>query len=296
MICYLLSNIPSYVKINGIYVGKISQNVKIIETENTPFFEFLPENENFRCVYGCEKSQNLLIVKIKNSLFVTPNFSKLNCHPFKVLFQKQVTNYNHNVTITAVLDGCVKFFIDGFITSVKTLPFIPNGFDAYFYKKFLRVSFYAEKTALFIYSLDSGNLIFSDLVDEFSVTDIIETKKRYFIVTKSVINEQWTLDENSKLILRRDFKERDFFQIHPSLIPLAFFENVNINASVKDIVTPDFNSKITNLYSFLGKSNAVINSPFNKDEVLLIKNDVITSVKCEFTNRLISNVFAEDYN
>ncbi len=296
MNCYFLSDISSHLKINGEYVGVISNNLKKVTVNcDKPLIEFLPCNTLYQSVYGNKNTANLKTFMVNNCLICMPLFSKVNNYPFKVIGQKQKNSYSLYATLTVVLDGCVKFFLDGTISAVNRLPFIPTDFNVEFYQNFIILSFHAEKTALFVYSTDSGNLIFSDLVDQFRISNFIEVEKRYKTVTKTTLIESWSFEENSQLYSRHDVKEKDFYEINSYILPIAFFENVIIGGSVEKVVTPEFNARLIQLREFLGKVIKITPSPFDRNEVFLIKSDCLTAVKLEYTNRLISNVLAEDY-
>ena len=295
MNCYFLSDIDAHFKINGSYVSKACKNLKVTTANAFDLFEFLPHNPIYLPAYSNKENTRVKLFNFKDNLICYPVYSKVNNYPFKILYQKEKSNFLGNIVLTVVSDGAVKFFIDGSITAVATLPFLPAECDFDFYQNTLFVWFKGEKTAIFIYSLDSKNLIFSDLVDEFFISSVIEVKKRYQTVTKTIVSETWSISETPSLVGKKDSFEKDYFDIHPRLLPLAFFQNVILGANVSSIVTPSLNERASSLKDFLGKVIKIIPSPSDNLETLLIKNDCLTAVKLEFSNRLISNLFAEDY-
>lgn len=290
---YLFSEIPAHLKVNGEYLGKVNDNTYRLEVNaESPLFEFLPINSRYLPVYGSENSKEIKIFSINESKLIYPVYTLKNDYPFKVLGQKQQSNYNANASVTVVLDGTVKFFLDGSVNDVKALPFVPKNFEITLISNLIIISFSAERSALFIYSTQRGTLVYSDVVDEFYISDNLTVKKRYKTVNDTFIEEEWLLSDAPSLLSRKDFKVKDFLDVHPYLLPLAFFENLNIGASVQGAVTPNLNQKILDLQSFLGKYYKVI--PLNGESVYLIKPDNVTLAKVEFENRLISNVLEED--
>ena len=290
---YLYSETPAHLKINGEYYGKVNDNTFLIEENfENPLFEFLPINPRYQPVYGSENTKELRKFSVKNGQLVYPVYPLKNNYPFKVLGQKQQSSYNVTANVTAVLDGNIKFFLDGSITDVKPLPFIPKNFEISIVSNLIIISFTAEKSALFIYSVQSGTLVYYDVVDEFYISNNLTVKKGYKTVTDTFIEEEWQLSDSPTLLSRRDFKDKDFIDVHPHLLPLAFFENLIIGASVQDTVTFNLSQKIIDLQNFLGKYNKVL--PIDKESVYLIKPNSVTIAKVEFENRLISNVLEED--
>lgn len=290
---YLFSEIPAHLKVNGEYLGKVNDNTYHLEVNvESPLFEFLPINSRYLPVYGSENSKEIKIFSVNESKLIYPVYTLKNDYPFKVLGQKQQSNYNANASVTVVLDGTVKFFLDGSVSDVKALPFVPKNFEITLISNLIIISFSAERSALFIYSTQRGTLVYSDVVDEFYISDNLTVKKRYKTVNDTFIEEEWLLSDAPTLLSRKDFKVKDFLDVHPYLLPLAFFENLNIGASVQGAVTPNLNQKILDLQSFLGKYYKVI--PINGESVYLIKPDNVTLAKVEFENRLISNVLEED--
>ena len=290
---YLYSETPAHLKINGEYYGKVNDNTFLIEENfENPFFEFLPINTRYLPVYGSENSKELRNFSVKGGQLVYPVYPIKNNYPFKVLGQKQQSSYNVSASVTTVLDGTIKFFLDGSVSDVKALPFIPKNFEITITSNLIIISFSAEKSALFIYSVQSRTLVYSDVVDEFYITDNLTVKKAYKTVTDTFIEEEWSLSDTPILLSRRDVKGKYFNDVHPYLLPLAFFENLIIGASVQDAVTLSLSQKIIDLQNFLGKYNKVL--PLDSESVYLIKPNAITIAKVEFENRLISNVLEED--
>ena len=294
MNCYFLSDIPAHLKINGEYKGVVCKNLSYLTVNNGALFEFLPLNTAYYSVYSTQNSKNLKIYNFYNDKVLYPIFTLKNCHPFKVLSQKTKSYLSYNVKVTLVSDGCVKFFIDGSLYDIKSLPFIPKDFDVSFNNDYLFLSFTGEKTALFVYNFKSNSLCFSDIIDSFYVSNVLTVKKEYQTVTKTTINEEWDFSNDFKLISRRDEKARQFFDLNKELIALAFIENAVIGASVKEICTPSFNEKLSSLKEFLGKVIKAFPSPKNPSEVIIMYENFLSIVKIEYENRLINNILIED--
>lgn len=292
---YFLSEIPAHVKINGEYKGIVNDNLcsAKIDFEN-PLFEFLPTLDKFSAVYGDKTSKNIKIFRVNDELLVYPIYPLKNDNPFKLIGQKSKSSYSVSANVTVVADGAVKFFLDGSVTDVKTLPFTPKDFEINLFSNFIMLTFTLDKTAIFIYSQESQNLVFSDLVNEYYLSDYLTVKKGYKTVTGTFIEQDWALSQTPTLVATRDVKQKDFFEIHPQLLPLAFFENLILGADVKSVITRELNDRLLELKEFLGNVVKAVISP--DDRIWLIKENILTLAQVEFENRLISNVLTEDYN
>ena len=120
-------------------------------------------------------------------------------------------------------------------------------------------------------------------------------KKRFLCLTKTTLIEKWELSSPFKILAIEDEKERDFRLIPKFLLPLAFFENALIGASLKEITTKAFYDKTENLREFLGKVLKVIISPTDSDAVWLIGENGISSATLSFYNGLVDNLFVDDF-
>ncbi len=294
MNCYFLSEIPAHVKVNGEYLGVVNDNLFTAQINlKKPLFEFMPSSNKFSTVYGDKTQKNLKIYNVDGDLLIYPIYPLKQDNPFKIIGQKNLSNYGVTANVTLLCDGGIKFFLEGTINDIKTLPFIPNDFDILVYSNFIILTFSAEKTAIFIYSVESQNLVFSDLVNEYYFSDYLTVKKTYKTVTHTFIEQDWALSQVPSLIATRDVKQKNFFEIHPYLLPLAFFENLILGADVKNIITPSLNDRLLDLKEFLGKVIKVVSSP--DGNIWLIKENALTLAVVELQNRLISNVLTEDY-
>ena len=295
MNAFIFSEISAHLKVNGEYLGVVNNNLYHVENiGDNCFLEPYPKNHSYAPVYGDKNSKDIKIFNLNGDLIIYPIYPLRHDYPFKIIGQKQKSSYSIYVTVTVILDGCVKFFIDGAVSDVKALPFIPTSFEVDIVSNIITVAFSAEKTAFFMYDTESKKLVYSDVASGFFLSDNLSVKKEFNTITKTCIEEEWTVSSTPTLISFKDIKSKDFLEIHPQLLPLAFFENLIIGAKVENIVTPNLNGRISELKEFLGKIIKVIPSRTN-GETLLIKSDGVSLAKLEFNNRLISNVLVEDY-
>ena len=296
MNCYFLSDIPAHLKINGEYFGLINNNLSIVDNLSEDcFFEFLPTLSGYSHAYGCKSNKSLRVFKVDSNKLVVPVFERLQVLPFKFIMQKSESYHGETLTVTAYQDGGVKFFLDGIINDIKSIPFSPTNIEIRFYYNYVFVSFSLEKIALFIYDLTSKRLVFSDVIDSFLIDGDLIVKKSYQTVTSTQIIRVYNLNGEFSHISQRDEKLVDFEFLHPYLLPIGFFENVIIGGNVQKITTKNLHDKILDFKEFLGKVIKVIRPPFDSERFYLIKNDCISVCTLQYEDRLISNCLVDDF-
>ena len=292
---YFLSEITAHLKVDGEYLGTVSKNMLVGESENEPkLVEFLPLSADFSPVYYTPYSPEVKRYLSPDGLLFLPIFPPKHSGGFKVLFQRALQSFSGQITITVTVDSGAKLYVDGAFCKVVEIPFIPSDFSAEIYGDLLAVSFYKKKTALYIFRLD-GTLEYFDVVDEFQISSLLTDDKRYKNSTLTTIIEKWNLSSPFSLIERVDKKEKDFFLLPKQMLPLAFFENAKIGGSIKEIATPNFYQKAENLRGFLGKILGVVPSPKNEGEVWILGENNLSIATLSLKNGLVDNVFIEDF-
>ncbi|MBO7214677.1 MAG: hypothetical protein J6V66_04185 [Clostridia bacterium] len=293
---YFLSDIESHLKIDGEYAGIVSRNALYYTADTKPnLVEFLPLNSRFYQVYGGENSKDLGVFKVENGALFYPRFSQKHNLDFRLVFQEKVSSFGKEITVTVVEDGRVKLYLDGGVVDVKTLPFSPDKVEVKIEGEFLVLSFIKKKIALFIYHLQSGGLVYLDVVDEFSISSVLQVKKRHKTLTKTTVVERWNLSFSASLVECFSEMEKPYEYLNEKLIPLAFFENAILGGDVKAVVSKEFNEKTERLREFLGGVKRAIISPTDSNAVWLIGDCGVTNATLLYKNRLIDNVFLDDF-
>lgn len=293
---YFLSSIPCYLKINGSYLGEVDNNLKLVESsDNLTFLEFLPKDNLFYPVYGNENCDFMRVFKVDYGRLYHPVFLLKKRLSMKVLFQKTETFNFGKIIITCMTDGDVKVFLDGFISDVKTLPFIPKECEILLLDGYVAILLNGVKTAVLLYDVSTQKLCFSDVSDSVHFSDVLTLEKRYQTVTKTTIKETWSMTNEVKLLSLETNLEKPYREISENLLPLAFFENASLGADLKEIVTSNFYEKTTNLKSFLGDVISVVLSPTDSREVWLIQNDIALKGRLVKKGNLIDNVILDDF-
>ena len=123
---YLTAKIPSYLKINGNFIGKVNQNLKMVNANlGDALLEFLPVNTNYEPFY-CDLNNSYDFLDGK---LVFPAFNKKRNFDYKILTQKRYDIDGNSFLLTLLQDGTIKFYLDGTFIATDELPFIPTSFD-----------------------------------------------------------------------------------------------------------------------------------------------------------------------
>ncbi len=293
---FVTSDLPCHFKINGNYFGVIDKNLTEFEIEGSPLFEALPLSDNFLpCYSGIEGNKSIRVFKVLGGLLVYPVLRKSYNLGFKMLGQTETVINGVKTVLTAVLDGAPKFYLDGIISDVKPLPFCPENIDLHYENGLIFASFSKEKCALFVYSLESSGLVFSSVVNAFSIGETLTVKKEYKTVLKTRVIEKWNLSKECSLVEVKSESQKTFFDINEKLVPTAFFESVVIGASVNEIASPSLVKRYDSLREFLGKVIRVIPSPSEEDCVWLVLDNKVTKGIAVFESGLITNVLLDDF-
>ncbi len=294
--CYFLSNIPCYLKVDGKYLGVADNNLKTAKL-NSPFslVEFLPKDNSFYSIYGDKNCEFMRVFKVDDGFLYHPVFLRKKNLPLKVILQKNQALTLGEILITVVSDGDVKVFIDGYLSDVKTLPFIPNDIEIKVLNGYIAILLKGVKTAVFVYDINSRTLCYSDVANIVSFSDVLIVEKHYETVTKTTIKEKWSLSSEVTLLSLESSYEISYGLLNKNLLPLAFFENASLGADLKEIVTPNFYEKTKKLKSFLGDVINVVISPVNEKEVWLIENDLVIKGYLQTKGNLIDNVILDDF-
>lgn len=293
---YFLSSVPCYLKVNGNYVGEVDSNLKRLEdSSRLQLLEFLPKNTAYYPVYGKENGDYLRVFKVEDGILYHPVFLLKKNLSIKVIFQKSEIFAFGEILLTCAQDGDIKIFLDGYISDVKTLPFIPSECEIKHVEDFLVVLIKGVKTAVFLYGISSRKLCFSDVSDTAQFSSVLTLEKRYETVTKTTLKETWSLSNEVKLLSLESKFEKPYRLVNENLLPLAFFENACLGADLQEISTPEFYKKTPNLKSFLGNVISAVMSPVNDKEVWLIQNDLVVKGSIKTKGNLVDNVILDDF-
>ena len=290
---YFISSMPCHLKINGEYVGKVDDNLKSFSCiEKELFLEFLPINHEFFPTYADVTSlDGIKIFPLLNGKIIIPNFYKKPLSCFKVLMQKNFNHNGYNYLLTMVLDGAVKFFIDGNCAIVSDLPFTPSDCEIYTLNSFVFFAFKCGKIALYGYdfSTPSPTLVFKDIVDEFEVNNPLKIQKFYSFINPITVVEEWDLSLGVSLVLRNTTLSKNLNQINKNLVPLSFMETVSVMGDLSIYLTPTLLERTNDIYEFIKKPRYLFPLPSDFNKIVSITDSEIFIYEFSFEGNLISN-------
>ena len=291
---FFISNIPYHLKINGEYFGKVSKNLKVLSlSEPISFMEFLPINNRYFPTYADQTNlDGIKKFHFLNGDIILPNFDKKPLNLFKILYQKQFTVNGLSYLLSVVLDGTVKFYVDGNVAIIDTLPFIPTDCEIYTLSNLVFFTFSHSKTAIIGYDFSFSNpkLIFKDLVDEFEINSLLKIKKHYDFINPITLFEEWDLSSNVTLLSRKTEFLRKLNEIPKQLISLSFMQTVSVMGDLALYLTNELCSRANDIYEFIKKPTLLFNSPNSFEEVVSITDSEIFTYKFEFSGSLICNL------
>lgn len=289
---FFISNIPYHLKINGEYLGKVTKNLKFLSlNEPISFMEFLPINNKYFPAYADESNVcGIKKFKFLSGEIILPSFDKKPLTEFKVLAQKQFLVNGYSYLLSVVLDGTVKFYVDGNVAIIENLPFTPNDCDVYTINNLVFFTFTHKKTAVIGYdfSFPTPKLIYKDLVDEFEINSPLKIKKHFDFINPITIFEEWNLTPNVSLLSRKTELLKG--QIPKQLLALSFMETVSVLGDLSIYLTSDLNARANDIYEFIKKPMLLFNPPNTFDEVISITDSEIFTYKFEFSGNLICNL------
>ncbi len=291
---YFLSNMPCHLKIDGEYVGKITKNLKVITIQNPiSFMEFLPTNNSYFPAYADESNLcGIKKFKFLNGEILLPTFDKKPLTEFKVLLQKQFLVNGYSYLLSVVLDGAVKFYVDGNATIIESLPFIPADCEVFTINSLVFFTFTYKKTVVIGYDFSSTtpNLIFKDIVDEFDISSPLKTTKRYDFINPTTIYEEWNLSAPLTLFSRKTKLLKTLSEIPKQLIALSFMETVSVIGDLSIYLSNELNERANDLYEFIKKPVYLFYPPNLFDEVVSITEKELFTYKFEFNGNHICNI------
>ncbi len=278
----------------GEYLGEIGKNLTFLESvERNALLEFLPISKNYYPISTTlQNSESLKIFKLNGDSYIIPIFEKKRNLYYKMLFQQSFNVYHKNLLVTVIQDGFYKFYLDGVINYIDELPSLINNVTQREYNNLLFLYFEGENNLLYVFNLNENKLLYKDIIVDFEIENTLNVKKRYNALIPLEIIESWSL-ENFTLVGKKTILNKSKFEIHPKLLPLAFFELISISADTSTLLSNNLKEREKDIREFIGKPIVIL--PYYKDisKTVIITNDDIKLYTLEFNNALIDNIIEE---
>lgn len=291
---YFYSETAAYLKINGKYEGRVSKNVNVINRaeEGDCLFEFLPFNPDFLPCYGAAGRGKIAAYKFSDGLLIYPEYEKKRNRAYKVLSLNKFY-LGGDVYVKTYLDGGIMYDIDGERYIRGELPLLPTRVDASDLGGYKAFSFTGEKTCLTVYSDNSGNAVFCDIVDDFSFRggELTVEKRTLNSTVPFVLRESYAVGEPFAIKSRETEFLKSPFLINENLIDFALLDLILKKADVSRFLHPDLKKNGNALYSFLGNvKGAFCFTDCGKTKTAVIEKDKVSYISFEKSNSVITNI------
>ena len=295
MKAFFYSEKQAYLKIDGHYVGDINENLKTAKIEDGCFFEFLPKNQNFAPTYSSESGCGLVkTYPFLGGVFFDVNYEKKRNFPYKILSQQNYKIGGLNCNLTTLLDGAIKFYIDGDFFVTDELPFIPSSQNLQVLNGVIFAIFCGKKTAIYAYSIENGELLYKNCVDNFSLTNVFTTTTIYKNVVNIQIEESFIVSNKITLNNKICNKNKSVFEVNKNLVPLLLFDLVKHDLSASEILTQKLSEKQGDLKAFIGNVKRAFLNPYHSSEIIALYDNRLCIYAFEYENGSISNIIEKD--
>lgn len=285
----------AYLKVNGEFFGEVDANLKTANISDKCLLEFLPKNQNYAPAYSSENG-SFLVKKYAfySNVFYAVKYEKKRTFPYKILSQRTFYLGGQNYYLTVLLDGAIKFYIDGYILATDELPFVPTESKLEYFNGYLFAVFKREKTAVYTYRLDGATLCYKNEVDYYEIDGRFNVKTVYSNVLDVQIEESYLLKDSFLLESRSAKKGKTAFEINKNLVPLLFFDLILNGVDASEILTQNLSSKQLELREFIGSVERAFLNPYALNEVIALYDNKLLVYEFETVNGVISNVIEKD--
>lgn len=296
MKAFFYSSKEAYLKCNGEFLGEVNPNLKTADVPNNSLLEFLPKNPNYVPTYSSEKGGALVkTYPLFNGVFYHIDYEKKRTFPYKILSQNKYKINGDVYALTVLIDGTIKFYIDGNFCVTDELPFMPSSSKLEYLNGYIFAIFYGKTTAIYAYSLKNACLCYKNLVDEFILENHFSTKTIYKNVVEIQVEEMYELGTNFTLINKTAIKNTSAFSVSKNLIPLLFFDLILNGVNASEILSKNLYEKQAELREFIGKVKRVFLNPYCKSEVIALYDNKLSIYELEIKNDTILNIIEKDW-
>ena len=287
------SETPSYLKVDGKFIGVINKNAKILtDIDNFSFLSFIPiSSDSYSVETTLKESFGVKVFNLLDDKIIIPLFDKKRNLPYKLLYQNRFNLRGDFLLVTIIQDGFYKFYLDGIVNHIDELPFKIDSVEIKEIQNRLFIAFFGIKTILFAFDMQSKKLLYKNFLDEFDFTDCFTATTQYNTLLPVKIIEKRDYDFN---LINRDFEFiKKPYDVHKKLLSVCFFELISLNANVSFLLSENLKNREKDLHDFIGKPIAVF--PYYKDinKTIVLLNGSAHLYNLTFNNGLIENILEE---
>lgn len=283
MYYYFSAGFPSAVKINGTFLGLISDSVKFCNIDTIdafieicslsplePSVNFLL-NDNFLS----SPPENISVTDLKGGYLI-------KCNPlckgkdFRLLAQKKESDFAVSVFNDNGLKVSIETPFDFFADELR-LNAVSAEIEKFYLSShpFLLINLRAEKNYIAVYSLSGGikKHLFLE-VDNYETTNNLTVTIKKTDIAKHEVITTYDFDGEVKVSSIKSCTDENFSidKLPPPVIPFAFLEEILARGNISNYLTDSVNQNADKLQGYLGDFLGVFPPPIfrNDDEVGLI--------------------------
>ncbi len=281
---YFSSAFPSAIKLNGIYFGTVTNDVKSCEfnLDEKPFVEICPLGNFPSCNFVVTEEflfsppQGITVTDLNGGFFVyaenTPAKNEF-CVIGQQKFQDLIITVFYENGLKISVETPSDFFADALLVNTDSATFerfCLNG------KDFVAVLLTETEQTLAVYRISDGiDRVFFDEIHGFNVNDGFETIKKYKDIAKHTVTSSWQY-ENGKLTATKvtvSVSENfDLIALPEKILPYAFLEEFFVGGDVSAYLDANILNNKDKLKGFFGDFVGIMPPPLfrNQDEIGLV--------------------------
>lgn len=294
---YFYSPTPAIVKLDGALICRISRNLTAIDRQFT-FAEISPLDG--KCPIAFEISRptackNIALYKTERDIFVRVLYFPEETRPYKKIAHAEKDLHGSRFTATVISDGGIRL-----IVSTKTnmeileIPFAPKEvkIEEFYTQKdcFVFVYLIGEKENLLTaFSLNSLELCFEKIVDEYTLGPNLTTKQTFSDCMRHSLSATWEISMPFKGINYSVTRQKNV-PVTPETAGILFFEEMRVHGDLKEFLSPEMQERQHMLYDYVGVIDEILPLPYSNDECMIFSGESIKIYKLSFSNGVICNI------
>ncbi len=304
MTIYILSGTPCAVKLDGKYVGRASENYKILETDGG-FLEFEPLDSSYSSVciiIGKEPkgTKDARVFDIFGGFLIIPTFPRRLVTDYREIGSGKLETSAGTALFKVVSENGIKLSL-----SLNGYDVKENSPFAVEEAKFTRVAGGRKEYAVafltggrtlvvgFDVSLGKPTVAFRNACDgyDFEKGNLVVYEKKNDVLGHTV-ESVWNFADTVSCVRYSVKSDRRRYSVPEKLIPLAFFEEIALDGDLAPFLSPKLYGRRDELADFLGKFTAVLPPPHFAPEntVLLLYRDKIQYAETVVEKGLITEI------
>lgn len=286
---------PSAIKLNGLYLGTISDTVKScrFELKDSVFAEICPLGKNPSVSFIVD--ENLLssppygisVTDLQGGYLIHAD-KRFDDPEFKILGQEKypdliVTVFNEN-GLKISLETPSNFLADNYACHADSAGFQRFSLNG---EQFIAIELSGKEKILLVYSLSCLKRVFSDNIESFSAEDGFETIQRFKDIAKHRVATSWQFSDGELKVSKKTVDVAESFSadnLPEQVLPYAFLEEYMVGGNAKNFLGGSVLENVDKLSGFFGRFIGIMPPPLfrNPDEIGLIRKIGANSFRADY--------------